>query len=72
VLTLTITILILNIMWKIFLPILRPVLVQVVKYLLKEFTTRIANRDGVITPQEQAFIDELQTMIDNLNALIKK
>jgi len=59
-------------MWKIFLPILRPVLVQVVKYLLKEFTTKIALRDGVITPQEQAFIDELQTMIDNLNALIKK
>ncbi len=71
-LTLTITILIFSIMWKIFLPILRPVLVQVVKYLLKEFTTKIALRDGVITPQEQAFIDELQTMIDNLNALIKK
>lgn len=59
-------------MWKIFLPILRPFLVQVVKFLLKEFTTKIANRDGVITPDEQSFIDELQKMVDTLNALIKK
>lgn len=59
-------------MWKLLLPILRPVLVQVVKFLLKEFTTKIALRDGVVTPAEQSFIDELQKMVDTLNALIKK
>lgn len=59
-------------MWKILLPILRPVLVQVVKLLLKEFTTKIALRDGVVTPEEQSFIDELQKMVDTLNSLIKK
>jgi len=59
-------------MLKLILPMLRPFLVQVVKYLLKEFTTKVALRDGVITPAEQSFIDELQKMIDTLNALIKK